>query len=122
MIKKIKYITYSILWYLLSFDLLLADNGANWIFWDKINKKNVKRWDIHLEDIPIILRNIIDILLEIAWTISLIFIIIWAYKIIFGSLVSDKNKWRDTIIMALTWFAISTLAWFIIKFIIDNFS
>jgi type IV secretory pathway VirB2 component (pilin) len=60
--------------------------------------------------------------MEIAGTIAIIFIIIWAYKILFGSLEQDKTKWKDTIIMALSWFAIASLAWFIIKLIIDNFS
>jgi type IV secretory pathway VirB2 component (pilin) len=60
--------------------------------------------------------------MEIAGTVAIIFIIIWAYKILFGSLEQDKTKWKDTIIMALSGFAIASLAWFIIKFIIDNFS
>jgi len=115
--KKIAYI---IIWYLISLELSFAED-AWWIFeWTEITKDDVKNWNIHIDDIPKILRWAIDILLEIAWTISVIFIIIWAYKILFGSLTSEKTKWKDTIIMALTWFAIASLAWFIIKFLLDN--
>jgi len=58
----------------------------------------------------------------IAGTISVIFIIIGAYKILFGSLQQDKTKGRDTIIMALGGFALAALAWFIIKVILANLS
>lgn len=119
MTQKIKYFFYIFMWFLINLELVAAEK-ADWIFWD-IEKEDVRSWRIHIDNIPTILRTMIDILLEIAWTIAIIFIIIWAYKILFGSLTSEKTKWKDTIIMALTWFAISTLAWFIIKFIIDNF-
>lgn len=121
MLQKIKNIFYTLMWFLISINLVFAEGEADWIFWNT-DKTKVREWNIHIDDIPKILRNVIDILLEIAWTIAIIFIIVWAYKILFGSLTSEKTEWKNTIIMALTWFAISTLAWFIIKFIIDNFS
>lgn len=37
----------------------------------------------------------------LAGTIAVIFVIIGAYKILFGSLQQDKTKGRDTIIAAL---------------------
>lgn len=125
-----KYLYYYIIWIIIKLEFIFstfaAEENAWWIFWSTgstwLTKENVRRWDIHIDDIPMIIRSTIDLLLEISWTIAIIFIIIWAYKILFGSLTSEKTKWKDTIIMALTWFAIATLAWFIIKFIIDNFS
>lgn len=60
--------------------------------------------------------------MSIAGTIAVIFVIIGAYKILFGSLQQDKTKGRDTIISALGGFALAGLAWFIVRFIIDNFS
>ncbi len=114
--KKILYI---IIWYILSIEIIFAE--SLWIFeWTWKSNTDIREGNIHMEDIPKIIRGAIDLLLEIAWTISIIFIIIWAYKILFGSLTSEKTKWKDTIIMALTWFAIASLAWFIIKFLIDN--
>jgi len=124
-----KKIIYTIIWYILSSNIIFAaaddswtDWGILWSFaWDETEEK-LKTWDIHLSDIPIMLKWAIDFLMWIAWTIAIIFIIIWAYKILFGSLEHNKTKWKDTIIMAIFWFAIASLAWFIIKFIIDNLS
>jgi len=75
-----------------------------------------------MEDIPNILKWAIDFFMWIAWTIAIIFIIIWAYQILFGSLEQDKTKWKNTIIMALWGFAIASLAWLIIKFLLENLS
>ena len=92
-----------------------------WVFWEEMWTK-LKTWDIHLVDIPNMITNAIDFFMWFAWLIAVLFVIIWAYKILFGSLQQDKTKWRDTVIMALGWFAIAILAWFIVKLIIDNFS
>jgi len=97
--------------------------AADWgIFWKKMWNK-LKNWNwITLGDIPQMIKNIIEFFISIAWTIAVIFVIIWAYKILFGSLQQDKTKWKDTIIMALGGFMIATLAWFIVQFIFDNFT
>lgn len=118
--KKIYYI---LIWYLLSLEISFADGGILWNFKnnDAIKTETaIRNWDIHLDDIPNMMRNAIDFFISIAWTVAIIFIIIWAYKILFGSLEQDRTKWKDTILMALGWFAIASLAWFIIKLIIDN--
>ncbi|MCP4523534.1 MAG: hypothetical protein GY828_04920 [Candidatus Gracilibacteria bacterium] len=75
---------------------------------------------IHIDDIPCFIQGAINFFLGIAGTIAVIFIIIGAYKILFGSLSQDTTKGKDTIIMALTGFAIASLSWFIIKFLINN--
>lgn len=119
---------YTFFWYLLSINLTFADGGILWDFasdraeWETDTETALRNWDIHIEDIPNILKLAIDFFITIAWTVAIIFIIIWAYKILFGSLSDDKTKWKDTIIMALWWFAIASLAWLIIKFILDNLS
>lgn len=82
----------------------------------------LKNWDVHLDDIPAMLRSIIDFLMGIAGTIAVIFIIVGAYKILFGSLSLDKQKGRETIIAALGGFALAALSWFIIKLILSNLS
>ena len=115
---------YTFIWLILSSHATFADW---WVLWDfawtpEYTEKALKTWDIHLEDIPLMIRWAIDFFITIAWTVAIIFIIIWAYKILLGSLEQDKTKWKDTIIMALGWFAIASLAWFIIKLIIDNLS
>lgn len=118
--KKILYIFISYITYV---QISFADWWVLWNFkgWNKENtEKALKNWNIHMEDIPVMIRNAIDFFITIAWTVAIIFIIVWSYKILFGSLEQDKTKWKDTIIMALGWFAIASLAWFIIKLIIDN--
>ncbi len=113
-----------IIWFILSSHATFADWG---IFWDfkgdnEETEKALREWNIHLEDIPNMIKWAIDFLMTIAWTIAIIFVIIWAYKILFGSLEQDKTKWKDTILMAIGWFIIASLSWFIIKLIIDNLS
>lgn len=119
-----KKLLYTIVWYLLSIQLTFADWGFLWDFKGDATEteKALKTWDIHIDDIPVIIKWAIDFFMAIAWTVAIIFIIVWAYKILFGSLEQDKTKWKDTIIMALWGFAIAALAWFIVKLIIDNLS
>lgn len=82
----------------------------------------IRNWDFHTEDIWNIIREFIDYFIWIAWTISVIFIIIWAYQMLFGSVSETDSKWKETITYAVIWFAISTLSWFIVKLIFDNLS
>jgi hypothetical protein len=119
---------YSIVWYILTLQLTFADWGFLWDFvnerntstWSESTEEALRNWDIHVADIPNIIKWSIDFFITIAWTIAIIFIIIWAYKILLGSLEQDKTKWKDTIIMAIGWFALASLAWFIVKLLIDN--
>ncbi len=119
-----KYLNIYIWLFLLLFSkMTFATDG--WIFWK--NEWTKLKWgdlnnQITLGDIPNMIKNAIEFFIWIAWTISIIFIIIWAYQILFGSLQQDKTKWKNTILMALWGFAISTLAWFIVQMIFDNFS
>ena len=93
-----------------------------WVWTWETARERIRTWDLHTKDIPNIIKSLIDIFLWLAWTIAVIFVIIWAYKLLFGSLKSDHTKWRETIVMAITGFAISVLAWFIVKFVFNNFS
>ena len=98
--------------------------AADWGFfdWDKWSYwSRLRSWDIWFWDIANMITNAINFFMWIAATVSVIFIIIWAYKILFGSISQDKTKWRDTILMAIWGFIIASLAWFIIKIILDNF-
>lgn len=115
-----KNIFFYFIWYLLSIKLTNANDS--WILWWWISWDKLREWDIHIDDIPNIIKWMIDFWMWIAWTISIIFIIVWAYQILFWSLTQDKSKWKNTIIMAVIWFAIASLSWFIIRLIIDNLS
>lgn len=106
-----------------SLQTALADVGVlQWLWtWDQAEEK-IRKGDIHVDDIPAILQWAINFFMYFAGTISLIFIIVGAYKILFGSLEQDKSKGKDTIFMALMGFGIAALAGFIIKLVIDNFT
>jgi len=92
-----------------------------WLQWTWVTKK-IREWDIHADDIPKILSSAVDYLMSFAATISIIFIIIWAYKLALWSLENDKSKWKETILLALGWFILASLSWVILKLVIDNFS
>lgn len=98
---------------------VFASNSDWWIFWNTSWNK-LKNWDITLNDIPNFLVNMINFFIGIAFSISVVFIIIWAYKYLFGTLSQSTDKWKDTIKFALLWAALSSMSYFIIKFIIDN--
>ncbi|NDK09310.1 hypothetical protein GW846_00850 [Candidatus Gracilibacteria bacterium] len=87
-----------------------------------ISDGRLRNGDVHLDDIPVAIKSLIDFLMGIAGTIAVIMIIIGAYKILFGSIQQDKTKGRDTIIMAMGGFALAALSWFIIKIILSNFA
>jgi len=104
--------------WLLFFSIAFGSHAAENILW--ISNTKLREWDVTLDDIPTAIKSAIDFFMWIAGTIAVIFVIIWAYKILFGSLQQDKTKWRDTIIMALWGFALAALAWMIIQVLIVN--
>lgn len=85
-----------------------------------LSKEKLRNGDIHINDIPAVITNAINYGMGIAGTVAVLFVIVWAYKLLFGSLSQDKTKGKDTIIMAIFGFVIASLAWFIIRIIIDN--
>lgn len=86
------------------------------------DKNKIRNWDITINDIPNMVVYATNFMIWIAWTIAVIFIIVWAYKYLFGSLEGNSDKGKDTIYMALVWFAIAACSYLIIKFIFDNFA
>jgi hypothetical protein len=115
-----KKIFYTMIALFTGFQVALA--ADSWIFATSgVTGDDLKNWNIHIDNIPNMIRWVIDFLLWVAGTIAIIFVIVWAYQILFWSLSWDKSKWKNTIVAALIWFALASLAWFIIRFVIDNF-
>lgn len=112
--KRIFVIIMSYFW---AYQSVFSADNILWLSNDKI-----RNGDINIDDIPLVIKSAINFFLGIAGTVAVVFVIIWAYKILFGSLQQDKSKWRDTIVAALWWFALATLSWLIVRFIIDNLS
>lgn len=96
--------------------------SAEWILWSNswVTEENLRNGDIHTENLPQMIVSVTNFLMGISWTIAIIFIIIWAYQMLFWSLAQKKSAWRDTIVMALIWFAVTVLAYFIIRLLTDN--
>lgn len=109
------------MWFLLSMhaQMYATDWGILWWIGDK---EKLRTGDIHTDDIPKIISYAIDYLMWVAGTISIIFIILGAYKIALGTLEGDKSKGKETIYYALAGFVLVSLSWIIMKFVIDNFS
>ncbi len=103
-----------------------GDAAPTWLlFWIKATSEQswsqrIRTWNIHLDDIPNVIHAMIKIFLEVAGTVAVLFVIVWAYQLLSWSLTWDSWKGKKTITMALTGFAISTLAWFIVEFIFTN--
>lgn len=111
--------------------LILAFTAGNtfandlWILWSNscwVERNDLRTGSVDISNIPCLIQSTTNFLLWVAGTISVIFIIIWAYQILFGSLTQNTTKWKDTIISALIGFGLASLSWFIIKLVIDNFS
>ena len=115
--KKILFLLFYFFWIASSF---AKNTGLLWWAWKTV--EDIRNGNIHIWDFPDMIRYMIDIFLALAWTISLLFIIIWSYQIIFGSLSDNKTKWKEIVMMALAWFVLSAMAWFIVKLILDNIS
>ncbi|MDD4151953.1 MAG: hypothetical protein PHR68_05030 [Candidatus Gracilibacteria bacterium] len=97
-----------------------ADGGI--LGGSNLSDSDLKNGNIHTDDLPRIITGAIDFLMGFAGTISVVFIIIGAYQILFGAISGDKAKGQATVKLALTGFALSACAWIIIKIVIDNFS
>lgn len=115
----------NIKWVLLGFLLSLhadiyAQGDPGILQWTTV--KNIRTWNIHSDDIPKILKEATDYLMGFAATISIIFIIIGAYKIMLWRLEWDVSDGRKTIFLALAWFVLASISWLILKLVIDNFS
>jgi len=117
-----KKILFSFIAYFSFLDSFAADPDAG-ILWEwGLDVNQIRKGEIHAEDIPWIIQGAINFFMGIAGTVALVFIIIGAYQILFWAISDNKQKGKDTIIMALSWFALAALSWFIIRLILDNFS
>jgi len=69
---------------------------------------------------PKCITGAIDFWMSIVWAVCILFIVVWAYRILFWWVVWDKAKWKQTIISALVWFALACSAWLIVSLLIQN--
>lgn len=88
----------------------------NWIL-QGISTKRIRTWDIHLEDIPNIIVGAIDYLMWFAFTLAIVMIILWAIKYLISR---DKRVLWELYMWVIIWLSVTSLGWFIVKFLIDN--
>lgn len=66
-----------------------------------LSNDKIRNGDISLRDVPNVISHMINFFMGIAATISVIFIIVGAYQILFLSPQQDKTRGRNTIFAAL---------------------
>jgi hypothetical protein len=112
-----------IFFYIITYCFAIQSSFAEeaWIFGTSITWEELRTWDIHADDIPGMIMAVISFWIWIAWTIAIIFIIYWAYQILFSEVTWwDKSKWKGTISSAIIWFTLALLSWFIVQFVMEN--
>lgn len=128
--NKIKSLIFFIIWFIsqtafaASWDAWMF-TWISWIEWEAgvaADVKKIKTGDFTVDDIPVILKLVTDYLMWFAGTISVIFIILWAYQIMMWWFKWEKTKGKTTITFAIGGFILSALSWVILKTIIDNFA
>lgn len=86
-----------------------------------ISKENLRSGNITTDDIPRVIVSLINIVLALAGTISLIMIIYGAFQMVMGSYEQNVKQGKQTITYALVGLVISASSWFIIKFVFTSF-
>jgi hypothetical protein len=92
-----------------------------WFDWDKI-----RNWDFTIDDIPNTIVNIIEFLLGIAGTLSVVALIYHALQMQIHSGITGDSSGVDKAKAWMKWailgFVVSMLAWFIIARVVDIFT
>ncbi len=86
-----------------------------------ISKENLRSGNITTDDIPKVIVSLINIVLAIAGTVSLVMIIYGAFQMVMGSYEQNVKEGKQTITYALIGLVISASSWFIIKFVFTSF-
>ena len=100
--------------------ILIFLNKTTFADWGFLGNSWLADWDVGFDDIPNMIAYASKYFMSLAWVVAVIFIIIWWYQVMFGSVSQDTSKWKNTIIAAIMWFVLAALAWVIVKFILDN--
>lgn len=85
-----------------------------------LTAEELRNGDIIFQNIPYMIQYSTNFILKFIGSIAMLVIIYWAFMFAFGSLSSDKSKWRDAIIYWLMWFVVASLAWVILNTVVVN--
>jgi hypothetical protein len=78
----------------------------------------IKSGRISLAMIPYFVTYLVNFLLGMAGSISVLFVVLGGYRYVLGGLTEDKEKGKQTIMYALMGFGLSILAWAIVNIVI----
>ncbi|MDP4008039.1 MAG: pilin [Candidatus Peregrinibacteria bacterium] len=75
----------------------------------------LKSGQFHLFMVPYMIRYFVEVIIQLAGLVCVLFIVIGAYQYLIGSLTEDKQKGKDTIKNALIGLVITLLSWIIVN-------
>lgn len=94
------------------------------ILW--LSDDEIRRWEVDLDTIPQVIVNIINYLLWIAGTVSIVALIYHAVQMQLHSGITGDSSWVDKAKAGMKWailgFILAVLAWFIVARVIDVLS
>lgn len=77
----------------------------------------IKTGRIHFNYIPFYVKGLIEFLLGLAGLLSVVFIIVGGYKLLFGGLLEEKDSGKKTLTYAIGGLIVSLLAWSIVNIV-----
>lgn len=78
---------------------------------------SLKSGEFHLFMAPYMIRYFVEVIIQLAGLVCVLFIIIGAYQYLLGSVTENKQKGKDTIKNALIGLVITLLSWIIVNVI-----
>lgn len=96
-----------------------AEDGFALIPTGDIKGCDFKTGDMSFECIPNYIQYLIEIIVGIAGTIAVIFVMVGGFKYVFSGISEDKEAGKETIRNALLGLVITGLAWVIVTWIVS---
>ena len=91
-----------------------------------IEEWKLRKWDVDMNTIPLVIVNIISVLLWVAGTVAVFSLIYHAVQMQINSGITGDSSWVDKakkwMIGSLIWFVIAISAWFLVTRAIDLLS
>lgn len=101
--------------------IIPSETGPNVSEETKDLSERIKRGDVHLVDIFIILVKMIDLVTKLAGTIAVLFLIYGGYQYMLGGLTDDKEGAKKTIQYAITGLIVTFMAYVIVNLVTVQF-
>lgn len=91
-------------------------SSSNNILW--VDDADLRKWNVSMDTIPLVLVSIINVLLWVAGTISIVALIYYAVQMQINSGITGDSSWVDNAKRWMKWailgFIVAILAWFIV--------